>query len=110
MREQDISEKTILKEITRLLRLKMPDSFVKAVLFGSRLTNQCKPDSDYDILIIVREKADWKTEREISDISYEIELKYNVFIDIHILSEPEVKSGRGQQPIFDNALLYGFSL
>lgn len=105
-----VNQKTVLKEITRQLKSSMPDIFVKAVLFGSRLTNQGKPDSDYDILIIVKEKADWKTERELSDICYEIELKYSVVIDTHILSEPEVNSRRGQQPIFVNALLYGLSL
>jgi len=110
MNKQDYSEKTLLKEINWLLKLKMPDNFVKTVLFGSRLTSQFKPDSDYDILIIVKEKANWKTEREISDICYEVELRYSVLIDIHILSEQEVKSGRGQQPIFVNALLHGLSL
>ncbi|MCX6226170.1 MAG: nucleotidyltransferase domain-containing protein [Bacteroidia bacterium] len=105
-----INQKTVLEEISRLLKSRKPDSFVKAVLFGSRLTSQGKPDSDYDILIIVREKADWKTEREISDICYEVELNFNVVIDIHILSEPEVNSRRGQQPIFVNALLHGLSL
>ncbi|TSA35568.1 MAG: nucleotidyltransferase domain-containing protein [Porphyromonadaceae bacterium] len=51
-----VNQKTVLKEITRQLKSSMPDIFVKAVLFGSRLTNQGKPDSDYDILIIVKEK------------------------------------------------------
>lgn len=105
-----VNQKTVLKEITRQLKSGMPDTFVKAVLFGSRLTNQATPDSDYDILIIVKEKADWKIERELSDICYEIELKYNVVIDTHILSEPEVNSSRGQQPIFVNALIHGLSL
>jgi predicted nucleotidyltransferase len=105
-----VNQKTILKEITLLLKLKMPENFVKTVLFGSRLTNQGKPDSDYDILIIVKEKADWKAERKISDTCYEIELKFNVAIDLHILSEPEINSRRGQQPIFVNALLHGNSL
>ena len=105
-----VNQKTVLKEVTRLLKSSMPDNFVKVVLFGSRLNSPVKPDSDYDILIMVREKAEWKTEREISDICYEVELKYNIVMDIHILSEPEVNSRRGQQPVFVNALLHGLSL
>ena len=105
-----INQNTILKEVTRILKTSMPDNFVKVVLFGSRLNSQVIPDSDYDILIVVREKADWKTERKISGICYEVELKYNILMDIHIISELEVNSRRGQQPIFVNALVHGFSL
>jgi predicted nucleotidyltransferase len=105
-----VNQKTVLKEISRLLKAGMPDNFIKAVLFGSRLSGQSNMDSDYDILIILRQKADWKTEREISDICFEVELKNNIVTDIHILSEPEVNSSRGQQPIFVNALRNGLML
>ncbi len=54
-----VNQKTVLKEVARLLKSSMPDNFV---------------------------------------------------MDIHIFSEPEVNSRRGQQPLFVNALLHGLSL
>jgi hypothetical protein len=67
-------------------------------------------NSDYDILIVLKHKPDWVPEREISDICYEIDLKYNIITDTLIISEPELKNLRGKQPVFVNALENGLRL
>jgi len=41
-------------------------------------------------------------------LCYEIDLKYGIITDTHILSEEELGSLRGKQPIFMNALTNGF--
>ena len=97
----------ILTDFSQLLRLHLSDNLKDVVLFGSRMTGKAKKDSDYDFLVILKQKADWKTEREISDISYEIELKYNILTDTHILCESELTTIRGKQPIFVNAISKG---
>ena len=97
----------ILKDFSELLKLHFPDSLIDLILFGSQLTGKAKKDSDYDFLVILKQKADWKTEREISDISYEIELKYDILTDTHVLGESEIKTLRGKQPIFINAIEKG---
>jgi len=97
----------ILTDFSNLLRLHLSDNLKDLVLFGSRITGKSKKDSDYDFLVILKQKADWKTEREISDLSYEIELKYNIVTDTHILGESELTTLRGKQPIFVNALEKG---
>jgi predicted nucleotidyltransferase len=89
------------------LRLRFSDDLKDLVLFGSRTTGRAKKNSDYDFLVILTKKVDWKTEREISDLSYEIELKYNIITDTHILAESELNTLRGKQPIFVNALAKG---
>jgi predicted nucleotidyltransferase len=81
---------------------------IDIVLFGSQLIDTNKQDSDYDILIIVKNKTDWKLEREISDICYDIDLKYGILTDTHILSEADLGTPRGKQPIFVNAMNQGF--
>jgi hypothetical protein len=43
-------------------------------------------------------------QRQISDLCYEIELKYNIITDTHIISEKEFSELRGKQPIFVNAI------
>ena len=77
------------------------------VLFGSQVYGHVSKDSDFDILIILKKKADWKIEREISDLCYEMDLKYNVITDTHVIGETELNTLRGKQPIFVNAIANG---
>ena len=97
----------ILRDFSQLLRQHLSENLKDLVLFGSRITGKAKKDSDYDFLVILKQKADWKTEREISDLSFEIELKYNIVTDTHILGESELTTLRGKQPIFVNAIERG---
>jgi predicted nucleotidyltransferase len=97
----------ILTDFSRLLRLHLSDNLKDLILFGSRMAGKAKKDSDYDFLVILKQKADWKIEREISDLSYEIELKYNIVTDTHVLGESELTTLRGKQPIYVNAIERG---
>ena len=77
------------------------------MLFGSPANGTAHKDSDYDFLIILKQKVDWKTEGEISDLCYEIDLNYDILTDLHVLSEGELSTIRGRQPIFVDALANG---
>ena len=98
----------ILNDLKSILRAKFKDNLKYLILFGSQLSDQSGPYSDYDLLIIMKQTTDWKTQREISDLCYEIDLKYGIITDTHILSEEELNSPRGKQPIFINALAKGY--
>ena len=98
----------ILTDLKRKLSARLKGNLVDVVLFGSQLSDSINEDSDYDILIIVKNRTDWKLEREISDLCYDIELAYGILTDTHILSESELESPRGKQPIFINAIEQGF--
>ena len=98
----------ILQELKTLLQSHLQNNLKEIVLFGSQVDAQ-KPlkDSDYDILILLNQSVDWKTQRLISDLCYEIELKHSISIDTHILSLEDLDTLRGKQPIFQNALAKG---
>jgi predicted nucleotidyltransferase len=102
-----VNKNAVLKDFKALLKSKFADNLKDIVLFGSQITGKARLDSDYDFLVILKNKVDWKTEREISDLSYEIELKYNIVTDTHILAESELSTLRGKQPIFVNAIQKG---
>lgn len=102
-----INKKLILKDLNQLLKSRFSEELKDIVLFGSQVNGKAKKYSDYDILVILKQKADWKTEREISEICYEIELKYNILIDNHVIGEPEFSTLRGKQPIYVNAISKG---
>ncbi len=102
-----VNNKLILKDLSQLLKLRFSDDIKDIVLFGSRVNGKANKDSDYDILVILKQKADWKTEREISEICYQIELKYNILIDNHVVGETEFSTLRAKQPIYVNAISKG---
>jgi len=102
-----IDKKLVLNDLSNLLRNRFGDNLRDVVLFGSQANGTAHKDSDYDFLIVLKEKVDWKIEGEISDLCYEIDLKYDIITDIHILSEVELSTIRGRQPIFVDALANG---
>lgn len=97
----------VLSDLSNLLKSRFPDNLKDVVLFGSHALDKAHPDSDYDFLIILKQKVDWITEREISDMCYQIDLKYNIITDTHIIGESELHTLRGKQPIFVNAISKG---
>lgn len=98
----------ILNDLKLSLSLSLNDNLKDLVLFGSQLSGNSSQDSDYDILIVVKDKTDWRLERQISDICYEIDLRYNIITDTHILSESDFETPRGKQPIFIKAIKNGY--
>lgn len=99
-----VSNKQIINDLDNLLQKEYPDNIKEVILFGSQTTENATKDSDYDILVILKNPADWQKQRQISDLCYEIELKYNIITDTHIISEKEFSELRGKQPIFVNAI------
>ena len=106
-----MSEKTIiLQDLKKELSNSFGSNLVNIFLFGSQAMNTETPDSDYDILILLKTKKDWRTKDQIIDICYDIDLKHDILIDPHILSEEELTTIRGKQPIFINAMLNGIKI
>jgi len=97
----------ILTELKEHLKSHLGNNLNKVILFGSMASGKATEDSDYDILIILNKKYDWRDENKIMDLCYDIDLKYNILIDPHILSTEEINSIRGKQPIFVNAINSG---
>ncbi|HET56356.1 MAG TPA: nucleotidyltransferase domain-containing protein [Ignavibacteria bacterium] len=99
--------KAVLKQIKKKIQRLPEIDVVEVILFGSQASGSAQRDSDYDLLIILKNKIDWKTKRKIYSISYDIDLEYNIITDIHILSSNEVNSLRGKQPVYQNAIQEG---
>ena len=101
-----IEAQHILKDMKSLLNQNYPNEVVNIILFGSQI-NGAKEDSDFDILVVLKNTVNWKTEKEINDLLYQVDLKYGIVTDTHILSEKDIQSLRGKQPVFMNALTNG---
>lgn len=100
-------KKLILQDLKARLTNHFGKDLINIFLFGSQAKNTEATDSDYDILILLKTKKDWRTKDEVIDICYDIDLKHDILIDPHILAEEELNTIRGKQPIFINAMLNG---
>ncbi len=102
-----IDNHKILADLKEHLIQNYDGSISEIILFGSHASGRSTRDSDYDILIILENDYSAKDENVILDLCYDINLKYDILIDAHLLSQREINSLRGKQPIFVNALKNG---
>ncbi|MCG2717831.1 MAG: nucleotidyltransferase domain-containing protein [Nanoarchaeota archaeon] len=78
------------RKIAKKLIARIKDKIHSAILYGSSVTGKMKPDSDLDIMIIVK-KHDKETERKIFDESAEISFKVNKTISPIIMELEEIR-------------------
>lgn len=101
----------ILRELKQLLKSQFHDDIRDVLLFGSRATGTARDDSDYDLLIVLNGAYDWRYKRQIQYACYDIDLKYDILTDTHIISIDEIQhSLKGQEPLYVNALQKGIPL
>lgn len=104
-----MDSRLIVKELKRILTKNLGDDVAEVVLFGSQLKGTTQPDSDIDVLVVLKSDSGWKNRRKINDLCYKLDLKYEVFLDTQIISIQELNTGlRGKHPIFVNALKEGY--
>jgi len=100
----------IAQKLKDVLSQRFGNIFDRIILFGSRSRGNAQPDSDYDILIVLKTDYDWLMENDILDACYEIDLAYNLVTDIKIISLQELGSLKGKQPFIVNAVTEGIPL
>lgn len=102
-----IDKRGILIDLKNRLEEQYSNAVKNVVLFGSQANNNATEFSDYDVLILLNQDYNNQDESRILDICYDIDLKYDILIDAHLLSVNELETKRGKQPIFVNALKNG---
>ena len=102
-----IDSRLILKDLKSCLQKQYSDSVKNVILFGSQARDNANDYSDFDVLILFDNDLSLQDENKILDICYDIDLKYNIIIDAHLLSTNDLLTQRGRQPIFINALQNG---
>jgi predicted nucleotidyltransferase len=98
----------ILKKLKARLQHQFGNDVKDVILFGSRAAGTARKDSDYDVLVVLHHDYDRKFKDNLTDIVYDIELTYDVLIDIFLISTNELQfSLRGMQPVFVEAVKNG---
>lgn len=102
-----INQSEILQDLKNHLKENIGDSVKEVILFGSQATKKSTEFSDYDILIILSTEYSGEDENRILDLCYDIDLKYDILLDVHILSKSDLNSIRGRQSVFSKAIKSG---
>ena len=63
-------DRTLLSEFARRVRVRYPGAGIRA--FGSRVRGDARPDSDFDVLVVLDQPVGRAVKREIRDIAWEI--------------------------------------
>ncbi|MFH1195673.1 MAG: nucleotidyltransferase domain-containing protein [bacterium] len=99
--------KKLIEELKENLNEQIPRRIRKIVLYGSYARNTQNGDSDIDILLIVKDEVEPELRDLIYGICYDLNSKYDVWIDVSLLSENDLETVRGKQPFVQNAMLDG---
>ena len=102
------SKSDIIKDLKEHLINNFGKEIEDVILFGSQNSGSVSATSDYDVLIII-DKQDYSSDdkNKILDLCYDIDLKYDILLDVHLLSKQEKNTKRGNQPIFIDAVETG---
>jgi predicted nucleotidyltransferase len=104
-----MDQKLIKDRISRVIREKDPHA--EAYLFGSRARGDNKPDSDWDILILVDdEKVTLATEDKFIDELYDLELETGQIITTFIYPKKYWKNNLIYSPLYHNVNCEGIRL
>lgn len=96
----------ILAEIKKIVRNKEPNA--KIYLYGSRARGTAKPDSDWDILILINsDRVTTEIEKDISDSLYDLELEKGEVISPMIYTMNEWRTKYKVTPFYHNIMREG---
>ncbi|MFZ5912473.1 MAG: nucleotidyltransferase domain-containing protein [Chloroflexota bacterium] len=78
-------EKKAVREFIAAVRSAYGDKIQRAALFGSKVRGDWTRYSDIDILLIAEDDS-WAFRKAILSINSDVELKYDVLLDVRVIS------------------------
>jgi predicted nucleotidyltransferase len=101
-------EKAALSEFVARLREKYADQVMLVVLFGSKVRGDFDEESDLDVLVVVEGNDRWPDWREISDLTSDLLLNYEVNISALVFNEEYYRwLTEHRTPIYNNTTREG---
>ena len=98
----------MIRTLKAMLKKQFGENIQDVILFGSQANDTATAISDYDVLIVLKNRYDWKYRKEVNHVIYDLELSEEVLFDTHLLSLYEMKQTlKGAEPIYQNALRQG---
>ena len=99
-------QQNMLKKIKQIVLDRDPSA--KVYLFGSRARGTMKPDSDWDLLILLnQDKISVEAERNVTYPLYDLEFEIGEVISPIVYSEKEWNSKHSVTPFYSNVMREG---
>ncbi len=102
--------KTIFEQISRLKRQILPDQ--RVILFGSQARGDARPDSDWDLLILLDNGKEKRTAEDYDNYAYpfdELGWEYGVCINAKVYTVRQWERGR-IFPFYRNVMREGIEI
>ncbi|RPH32321.1 MAG: nucleotidyltransferase domain-containing protein [Bacteroidales bacterium] len=91
-------------------QVKEIDPSADIILYGSRARGEERPDSDWDILILVNTKADIETEKKFRHKLFDVELELGEALSTFVYNKQEWKSKYWMTPLYKNISNEGIAI
>lgn len=91
-------------------QVKEIDPSAKIILYGSRARGDEKPDSDWDLLILVNTRVDIKTEQVFRHKLFDVELELGEAFSTFVYNKREWKSKYWMTPLYKNISKEGITI
>ncbi|MDW7681579.1 MAG: nucleotidyltransferase domain-containing protein [bacterium] len=98
-------EQNAVDWLVKQLKQQLPDQLLQMNFFGSKLRGDFQPDSDIDLLIVVKQRSE-KILDQIAQLLLEAELKFDPKISVIIFSEHEFQQNQAWETPFIKNIQY----
>ena len=104
------NERAALADYLAQLRTTCGDRLLRVMLFGSKARGDSEPESDIDILVVLRGELDGLKDR-LADLSYDISLNYGVVVSDFVVGERRYDwMSRHNEPLLSEVMREGVEL
>jgi predicted nucleotidyltransferase len=95
----------ILKQFRKGLEEIYGDRLVKVILYGSQARGDARPDSDVDVLVVLRSPGTEKEADRVAGVEAELCIEYGVLIATVAVTEEKFE--KQEEPLYWNVQLEG---
>lgn len=100
----EITIRKALAEFRKELVNLLGDNLLEVRLFGSRARGDAEPDSDVDVMLLVRERTENLRDR-VMDVSAPLSLKYELVIMTLIMTPEELADEEDMETLLYSSLM-----
>ncbi|MFW5803448.1 MAG: nucleotidyltransferase family protein [Verrucomicrobiota bacterium] len=101
---------TAVRQLHRSLRKVYGSNLKDVIVFGSVARDTDTAESDVDVMIVLDGSAkpvDWRIEKDIRGVAFDIELKYGVVFDVKVIDARSLNKEKGHTPFVERVFAEG---
>lgn len=95
------------------LRNRFGAALHEVVVFGSVARDTATESSDIDVMVILDhpdESVDWRTERDVRSVAFQVELDHDVVFDLKTVDRADLSGSLGHTPFMERVLAEGVTV